>query len=110
MRFNFTVTHVPKAELHTADTLSRAPVGEADENELSHEIGNYVRVVIENLPASEERLRVIRDQQERDPVCKTLKTYCLGDKIEWTGQLKQYYHERDELTVIAERKQNGHSL
>ena len=73
MRFDFTVTR--------ADTLSRAPVGEADENELSQEIGNYVRVVSENLPASEERLQVIRDQQEQDPVSKKLKTYCLGNKI-----------------------------
>ena len=77
------------AELHTADTLSRAPVSEASENELT----------CENLTASKERLRAIKEQQEQDNDCRKLKEYCLGQTIEWTGQLKRYYHVRNELTV-----------
>ena len=99
MRFDFTVTHVPGAELHTADTLSRAPVSEPSENKLTCETSKFVQAIIENLPASEDRLRAIKEQQEQDNDCQKLKKYCLGQTIEWTSQLKRYYHVRDELTV-----------
>lgn len=55
--------------------------------------------MVENLPASEEHLKAIREQQERDPDCQKLKQYCCGRTIEWKGQLKRYYHVRDEVTV-----------
>ena len=53
----------------------------------------YIHAIVNNLPASEERLRVIREQQDKDPVCKQLKSYCLDGKAEWKG------HSRAELTV-----------
>ena len=62
MRFSFTIAHVPGKELNTADTLSRAPVAELDESNLSSETKEYVHAIVNNLPASEEHLRVIREQ------------------------------------------------
>lgn len=91
MRFSFTIAHVPGKELNTADTLSRAPVTEQDESNLSNETKEYVHAVVNNLPASEERLKVIREQQDQDQVCKQLKSYCLEGKAEWKGPLRPYY-------------------
>ena len=99
MRFNFSIVHVLGKELNTTDTLSRAPVGKEDMSNLSKETKEYVHAIVNNLPASEERLRVIREQQDKDPVCKQLKSYCLDGKAEWKGPLKPYYHSRAELTV-----------
>ena len=99
MRFSFTIAHVPGKELNTADTLSRAPVTEQDESNLSNETKEYVHAIINNLPASEERLKAIREQQDQDQVCKQLKSYCLEGKAEWKGPLKPYYQVRSELTV-----------
>ena len=99
MRFSFTIAHVPGKELNTADTLSRAPVTEQDESNLSNETKEYVHAIVNNLPASEERLKAIREQQDQDQVCKQLKSYCLEGKAEWKGPLKPYYQVRSELTV-----------
>ena len=99
MRYSFTIAHVPGKELNTADTLSRAPVTEQNESNLCNETKEYVHAIVNNLPASEERLKVIREQQDQDQVCKQLKRYCLEGKAEWKGPLKPYYHVRSELTV-----------
>ena len=65
MRFSFTITHVPGKELVIADTLSRAPAGEAiqAENLLEEESRAYVNLVLESIPAT-ERLEEIRRHQE----------------------------------------------
>ena len=87
---------MPGKELNTADTLSRAPVADADDSNLSSETKEYVHAIVYNLPASEERLRAIGEQQDKDPICKQLKSYCLDGKADLKGTLKQYY---PELTV-----------
>ena len=101
MRFDFTISHVPGKKLNTADalSLSRAPVAEMEESDLSTVTNEYVHAIVNNLPASEERLRIIRKQQDKDPVCKQLKRYCVSGEVEWKGSLKSYFHVRAELTV-----------
>ena len=68
-------------------------------SDLSTVTNEYVHAIVNNLPASEERLRIIREQQDKDPVCKQLKRYCVSGEVEWKGPLKPYYHVRAELTV-----------
>ena len=101
MIFDFTISHVPGIKLNTADalSLSRAPVAEMEESDLSTVTNEYVHAIVNNLPASEERLRIIRKQQDKDPVCKQLKRYCVSGEVEWKGSLKSYFHVRAELTV-----------
>lgn len=65
MRFDFTISHVPGKELNTADALSRAPVAEMEESDLSTVTNEYVHAIVNNLPASEECLRIIREQQDK---------------------------------------------
>ena len=99
MRFDFTISRVLGKELNTADALSRATVAEMEESDLSTVTNEYVHAIVNNLPASEERLRIIREQQDKDPVCKQLKRYCVSGEVEWKGSVKPYYHVRTELTV-----------
>ena len=72
---------MPGRELNTADSLSRAPVSEADgrDDDFHREVNAFVNFVAKNLPATEERLQVIRDQQDADSVCHQLKVCCQQD-------------------------------
>ena len=75
MRFDFTVTHVPGKELHTADALSRASLRQVDDP-LRKEVHAYGQLIVTGLPASEERLENFRKQQDSDPECSQLKELC----------------------------------
>ena len=102
MRFSFTIVHVSGKELNTADTLSRASVSEGDSREeiFRHEVKAYVNAIVRNLPATEERLQLIRDEQNKDPVCRKLREYCEKGKIDWNGTVKQYFQVRNELMIV----------
>lgn len=99
MSYNFTISHVPGKELNTADMLSRAPVTQREEGNLSEQTKEYVQAVVNGLPAKEKYLQPIREEQERDQECKQLKSYCLDGKVDWKGDLKPYYPVRAKLTV-----------
>ena len=73
MRYNFTISHIPRKELVVADTLSRAPAQkptDADE-ELLSEADAFVNIIINSLPATEKRLEEIKQHQARDPILST---------------------------------------
>ena len=99
MRFKFTISHVAGSKLWVADALSRAPCSEAGKEDilLQEETAAYVRCVVENLPATERR---IRKHQERDEECKLASKYC---QVGWPsgqflpGILKPYRSVASEL-------------
>ena len=104
MRFSFSISHVPGKDLTTADTLSRAPVLESTpEDQLLHdEACAYIQYTMQNLPATEKRLSEIREEQEKDEVCKELVIYChegWPDKSQLYGVIKKYYSVAAELSV-----------
>jgi len=78
MHFNFTVSHVPGKDLVVADALSRAPVssGAADDQEFQQDVEAYINLAVQQLPASEHRLKEIMAKQQEDDTCKTLIQYC----------------------------------
>ena len=101
MRFSLTISLVPRVELNTADTLSRAPVNvvERSDKVFHQEVDAYVNMIVRSLPATEEQISIIRNQQNKDPVCCKLKAYCQHEKIQWIGPLKRYYPFRTKLAV-----------
>ena len=59
--------------------------------------------VVRNLAATEERLQVIRDQQDENSVCHQLKGCCQQGRLDWKslrGPLKPYFPIRTELSVV----------
>ena len=78
MRFNFTVSHVPGKDLVVVDMLSRAPVssGVTDDEEFQQEVEAYINLTVQQLPASEHRLKEIMARQQEDDACKSLIKYC----------------------------------
>ena len=104
MRFSYSTYHVSGKLICTADTLSRAPVAEPDkvDKELQTEVNAFVNIVIENLPATADKLQEIKSLQEDDPVCQQIKTFCQEgwpNLRNLTGPVKQYFPCKSELTV-----------
>ena len=103
MRFTYSITYVPGKNLTVADTLSRAPVSisHADEDELRAEVETFVHAVMQNLPATEQRLEEIRQAQEEDEICQQLKSYCekgWPERYRVEGTIKPYLPVASELT------------
>ena len=106
MRFNFNIYHIPGKNLTIADMLSRASYSRLtkDDNLLPDETDAYVQVMIQTLPATENRLEEIKRRQE-DKVCKQIVKYCPKGwpSIKSIPQtLKKFYPVAAELSV-----QNG---
>lgn len=104
MRFSYNIVHVPGKNLVTADALSRAPVGKPgkEDHEMEEECEMHVRSILEGFPTSDKKLKEIREQQDADEICRTIKEYC---RSSWPAAakvdhvMKPYYASRDELTV-----------
>ena len=99
-RFDFNINHVPGKHLCTADTLSRSPV--ANSVAFEKEIESFVEAVVTTLPASNKCLQVYHDAQTNDPVCSTLKKYCLEEwpaKSKLPPELRPYWNIKSELSV-----------
>ena len=104
MRLRFTISHVPGKDLTIADTLSRAPVSTptAADELLQQKTSTYVNLVMEHLPATEQRLQEIRQCQESDEVCQQITEFCQSgwpEKNSLTAAVKPYFPVSAELTV-----------
>ena len=104
MRFSYHMTHVPGSELHTADALSRSPHSKPTQSDqqLERESTAFVRTIMTNFPASDQRLAQIRQHQVEDATCSMLKKYCVigwPQKYEVQGLLKNYWPYQAQLNV-----------
>ena len=115
MRFSFTIFHTAGKNLHVADALSRAPVRNANADELKTEenLHIFVNALMQCLPASKKKLEEIKRLQDQDDDIKAVKEFC---KTEWpkssdeceaikklwyskNSQLRKYWAVSQELTV-----------
>ena len=105
MRITYSISHVPGKSLYTADTLSRAPLVRPlnrEEEKLEADVQAYFDSIVKFLPATEDRLKDFRTQQQQDEITRQLITYCSEgwpEKSQLPGPLKVYWPERNDLTV-----------
>ena len=68
MRFHFTIHHVPGKTLYTANTLSRAPLQNSTQAEIttSTEVEHFVDAIRAVLPASTDHLKAYAQAQAND--------------------------------------------
>ena len=106
MHFHFkAVNHVPGKEMYIAAALSR--MQSENTNRMAtvpeEEMNIYVDSVLDFLPVSDVKLMEIKEAQDKDPVCRQIKNYCLEgwpDKFRLNDALKSYWSARGELTTI----------
>ena len=74
MRFYYSISHAPGKKFVIADALSRSPAEHSTEaDDLLHQEGNaYIKVVMQSLPATEQRIDEIRKCQEQDETCQLI--------------------------------------
>ena len=104
MRYDFTISHVPGKELYTADMLSRAPVGQVDDQDESfrRHIEAFVNSIMEDIPASSVQIEKIKQHQRTDHICQEIKKYCTNG---WPSRrnpltIDKTYHElSNEISI-----------
>ena len=100
MRFQYTIHHAPGKTLYTADMLSRAPIQEFSEKDISltpEETKKFVQVVVASLPANQDRLDDYSKAETEDRVCSKLIEYCTKGwptRNELSRELKDYWKYR----------------
>ena len=115
-RYNYDICHVPGKSLYTADTLSRAPLPEPlpiSSIQLQELAEQNVLSAVYNLPVSSHRLKIYRQAQSVDPVCKILLQYCRDGwpperKIDPTT--RPYWEVQAELTTADGLIMRGNRL
>jgi hypothetical protein len=104
MRFDFSISHVAGKDLNIADTLSRAPVENMPQpdTDSENETEAFVDVVMNNLPASQNRIELIKTESAKDEICRKLISYCRDgwpEKSKLDGKLRPYWTMQGEFTV-----------
>ena len=104
MRFHFTIGHVPGKELTIADTLLHAPQSNptATEELLQLEANAFVNMVLQQLPATEQRLEQIRQHQRNDKVCQQITEFWQSgwpDKKSLSVTVQPYFPMAAEFSV-----------
>lgn len=104
IRFSYKIFHLPGKSLVTADALSRVPVSVPDEQDHFMELETPLNVksVTEGFPASDQKLKEIREKQDQDEICSRVKNYCQSkwpERAKSDPALKPYWTVRNELTV-----------
>jgi len=101
MRFQFTISHTPGKDMTIADALSRSPSGDpTDADDLLHQEGSaFIKVVMQNLPATEQRIAMIKEHQSQDEACQLIMTYCSS---KWPDKQSLPVSVRPYLPMAAE--------
>ena len=115
MRFQYIISYVPGKELIIADTLSCAPSGRQEKNgtEFEAETSTFVDMIMQGLPASNNRLNEIREKQASDPVTCELSTLSQEgwpSKSVIKRELLPYWKIRSEFTVHEGLLMKGTSI
>ncbi|KAL6471890.1 hypothetical protein MHYP_G00205400 [Metynnis hypsauchen] len=101
-KYDISVTYVPGRLMHVGDTLSRAYLPEGDTaGSVEAEIETIN--MIQYLPISEERLRNIQAETEKDKALQSLKQIILQgwpkDKAQMMEEVRPFFAMQDELSV-----------
>ncbi|GBM38333.1 hypothetical protein AVEN_158360-1 [Araneus ventricosus] len=102
MRYSYQVQYIPGKDLVIADALSRSPIEERKDEELSEEITAYIQMVIATLPATDKRLSYIWQAQQEDEVCIQLINFVLKswpEKNALPTHLSRYWEYRHSINI-----------
>ena len=108
-RYDLTLQYTPGKQLVVADTLSRAYPSEPEPSRTEKEIELHVAMVKSAKPISDTMWQKIAIETEKDDI---LKEVVQAIQLGWDTKrnLKPYYHNRAELTVVEGVVLKGHKI
>ena len=102
MRISLNTDHKPLVPLLGSMNLDQLIKPPPEEERRKEEVRAYVSSIIRYLPATDDRLKELRDQLQQDAVTRQIMTYCTDgwpDKSKLDGAVKPYWTVSGELTV-----------
>ncbi|XP_037567177.1 uncharacterized protein K02A2.6-like [Dermacentor silvarum] len=102
LEYDFTISHIPGKDMHTADVLSRKPL-QCSGKHLASVIEEYELLTIEQLPASTEMLNRSKIELQKDATTSLVMHYCTTKwpKAEMLApEVRKYASVADELSVV----------
>lgn len=102
LEYDFTISHIPGKDMHTADVLSRKPL-QCSGKHLASVIEEYELLTVEQLPASTEMLNRTRAELQKDATTSLVMHYCTTKwpKTETLSpEVRKYASVADELSVV----------
>jgi len=103
MRYNGFAQFAPGKTLVLADLLSRKPLEVQNDKDLETDVQFYALTATSHIPASKERMQLIRDQSRKDSLISQAIELTLNGwpKIhEICPGLRELYHARGNLSVV----------
>ncbi|KAJ8926627.1 hypothetical protein NQ314_020991 [Rhamnusium bicolor] len=102
MQYNYTVIYIPGKDLVVVDALSRSPLAQScpQAEELTLEVNVFVNRIIESLPATDDFISKIINEQSSNPICSKLKQFALTEwptKSNLAIELIPYYQYRHDI-------------
>ena len=102
MNYKYDVKFTAGKDLATADSLSRAPSGSAQESDIAFEsdVSAFVDSIVRGLPATEDRLDEIRRKQREDRVCSEVAGHCRnGWPQQVSSPIKPYLTLKNDISL-----------
>lgn len=94
----------PGKLLFIADTLSRATTASGNDDDLCEDVMIHINTLYENIEATPEMLKKIKEETEKDTilttVCQYYKNGWLNNKNQVAGIVKAYWSVHNELHVV----------
>ena len=119
MKFSIEARHIPGKDLKDADALSRAPwTGPvASDKIMEEEICYHVQTVMDNAPASKDRLETIVKETQKDEILQGVSKYI---REGWPTSKRKCAHNNKAILALSsrtdrnkwappKRKQNNHT-
>ncbi|XP_046630009.1 uncharacterized protein K02A2.6-like [Neodiprion virginianus] len=113
MRYSYTVKYTPGKSLVLADALSRNPEKRnANTNVIEQDTSDFVLATIKSLPASNDMLHKVREEQGKDAICQLLKKFCatkwpsknqIPTELKEYAPLKHHFSIGDDLLLYNSR-------
>lgn len=104
--YDLIVTYVPGKFMYIADMLSRAALPELYSDEVHNNVVYQVKMVVENIPISNDKLTLIKKETKRDPELHIILSYINSGwpdhKYNVSNEAKFYWSIKDQLFVVDE--------
>lgn len=102
-KYSISVVHVPGKDIPVADTLSRKSLP-AEASDKTEDLDAQIHCIINNLPVSDEKMKLLEKATQEDPKLATVRQYIKegwpDTRRECSADAEDFWNFRDELSEV----------